>query len=271
MRFFWFLCFIIYGFSIDHSRLNAQNGVSIYISGIGINNVDSAKSVFGLNVIRYTISNTSYTEVGVRPKGSEFKIGNNNWVKMPDISLYIFHSENIPLTAYDSIRGRMYISLFNLYWDESFSMQSLIASGGIIDYRLVFDVYSPSTNADYTIYSPVVQILVPPATQQDAAALQYVIQQKSACPEMEYFFANFDASTLGCNYAYEYISDNFPETALAKVSKYYTALRNCRNHRSEINSLPEVKASIINTRNMLLSSDIPYIKQLANNLSCANN
>ena len=271
MKLFLVTFLIIFGLLNVHNSLNAQPNISISITNTNVNNVDSAKSVFGLNEIRYTILNKSAIQVKVRSKGSEFKIGNGNWVTMPVIDVTSSHGGNKILPFYGSVNGLRYVPIFNLYWDETFNMQSFAISGGIIDYRLVFGVYHGNTNTDTTFYSPVIHIVVPAATSEDASALQYVIQQKTTCPEMEYFFANFNASSLECDYAYEYLSANFPGTALGKVAKYKMAVRECLLRRSQINTLPEVKASIINTKNMLLSSDIPYVKQLAKNLTCANN
>ena len=269
MKLFLVTFLIIFGLLNGQSALNAQPNILISITNTNIINMDSAKSVFGLNEVRYTLLNTSNTKVRVRSEVSEFRVGNNSWVGMPDIRLHLSHGDDHPLLNNSSVIGLVYVPIFNLYLDESFNMQSFAVSGGTIDYRLVFAANDGIT--DSIFYSTVVHIVVPPATSQDAAALQYVIQQKSACPEIEYFFAGADLSTWECKYVYEYLAANFPETALGKVSKYIIALGECRNHRSEINDMPEVKATIINIRNMLQSSDIPYVKHLAKNLTCANN
>jgi hypothetical protein len=259
---------VIYGLSSGNNLINAQPGLSISIRTTNTDHVDAAKSLFGLNEIGCTILNTSVSQVKIRSAGSEFKIGNANWVKMPDISSSVTHYQGTSLPGNDSINGTIMVSLFNLYLDSIFNMEPLIASGGVVDYRVVYTVVDGNTVS--VIYSPVIHIVVPAATLQDAAALQYVIQQKSACPEIEYFFVVAGMSTYDCNYVYEYLIANFPETLLGKVSKYTMAQRECLLRRAQINSLPEVKASIINTRNMLLLSDIPYMKRLARDLDCAN-
>ncbi len=260
---------MIYGLSSVNSPINAQSGILFSIRTTNADNVDSAKSLFGLNEMGCTIFNTSVSQVKIRAEGSEFKIGNTEWVKNPDDFPSVTHYDGTLLHGNDSINSTIMVSLFSMYLDSIFNMESLMASGGVVDYRVVYTVVDGNTVS--VNYSPVIHIVVPTATLQDAAALQYVMQQKSACPEIEYFFAGVDMSTYYCNYVYEYLIANFPETLLGKVSKYTMAQRECLLRRAQINSLPEVKASIINTRDMLLSSDIPYIKRLARYLDCANN
>lgn len=263
------LIVVIYGLSSGHNPLHAQPNLSISILTTNTNNVDTAKSIFGLNEIGCTILNTSVSQLKIRVEGSEFKIGNTEWVRNPYDFPSVTHYDGTLLPGNDSINATIMISLFNLYLDSIFNMEPLVASGGVVDYRVVYTVNDGNTAS--VIYSPVIHIVVPAASLQDAAALQYVIQQKSACPEIEYFFVVAGMSTYGCNYVYEYLIANFPETLLGKVSKYTMVQRECLLRRAQINSLPEVKASIINTRDMLLLSDIPYIKRLARYLDCANN
>ncbi|MBL7782984.1 MAG: hypothetical protein JNM22_17270 [Saprospiraceae bacterium] len=260
---------VIYGLSSNNNPLHAQPNLSISILTTNVDHVDTAKSIFGLNEIGCTILNTSGSEVKIRVIRSECKNSNTNWLEIPDFSHTLSYAERPSLSSNASINVTIMVQLFNLYLEQSFNIEPLIASGGMVDYRVVYAAYDGNTES--VIYTPVIHIVLPAATPQDAAALQYVIQQKSACPEVEYFFAGINMSTHYCNYVYEYLIANFPETLLGKVSKYTMAQRECLLRRAQINALPEVKASIINTRDMLLQSDIPYMKRLARYLDCANN
>ena len=202
----------------------------------------------------------------MRYKGSELKFGNNNWVSMPETRHMFTDGGNISLRANDSLSLEFFVPLYDLYYNASFGMESVFISGGIIDYRVVFAITYGSTGS--TIYSPVTHIVVPPATVQDAAALNYVIQQKESCPELVNLFTFYNAFSTDCSYIYNYLSTNFPESALGQVARCKISIAKCRTYRSELDTMPEVKASIMDTRNMLLVSDIPYMKYLAKYLSC---
>ncbi len=190
---------------------------------------------------------------------------------MPDMTSYDACGGNdAAIRPFDSLQGFLYVPLYNLYLDDTFRMRSFVTTGGKIDYRLVYAVRYGLGTADTFIYSPTIQIGVPPATRQDRAALRYVIQEKSTCGELQYFFADADMTTLRCLYVYEYLAKNFPDSLLGKASAHKIALVNCLMNNQDLEALPKMKAAVIKTRDMLLNSGISYLQDRASELVCVN-
>jgi hypothetical protein len=258
-------------FLSNHHSLHAQ--ISITTPALEPAQIDSARSIFGMNAIRYEITNTlphGNTTTRIRLKRTEFREHNREWCIMPDLTSHeVCAGDYISLVPYRTEHGLVYVPLFNLYLDESIHIKSFATSGGTVDYRLVFDVDFGKESLN-SFYSPVIHIVVPPATRQDKAAFKYMQQQKTACPEVEYLFSDVDRSTLRCFYIYQYLAAHCPDSMPGKVSKYKIALRNCLNHRNELPSMPGMKKNINDTCNELNATGIKYLQDLAHEMSCAD-
>lgn len=262
-------CFIL----SNCSSITAQsNAISVTLLGNSLSNNDTAKCVFGLNRIRARIHRTDSDENSIcliAYRGSQYKIGHSNWVAMPLIDAFPADDYGTSISLEDTFLFDHDVKLYNLYYDENYSLNAFATTGGTIDYRLVFSSRKVGL-PDTIICSPLIHVWVPPATPQDIEALQYMVQQKSNCPELSYFFADINALTLRCLYVYEYLDAHFPNSVLGIVAKHKIADYKCLAHNQQLESVPEVKAEIMNVRELLLASDIPFIRSLVGKTACMN-
>jgi len=189
---------------------------------------------------------------------------------MPIVDAFPTDDYGTAIPIEDTIHFYHDVKFYNSYYDENYSLNSFATTGGLIDFRLIFSTRKAGFS-DSVIYSSPLHILVPPALQQDVSALQYISQQKETCPELIYFFSNSFCPTLKCYNTYEYLSTNFSDSILGKMSKQRLALISCKLYGPEINDMLEIKASIKNAKDILLDSDIEYLKDLAKYLICVEN
>jgi len=246
---------------------------SITLSGDSVPNCAFGLSKLDINILNQQPA--SYSYLGVKFIAMQVMLPNQDWIDLPipecairytDIDdRYVFRVDSVYSSTF-------YLNLFNLYLQDSTSRVNFLPSGGNISYRTIFNLSSQDGSISSVCYSSPKLITMPGASAQDLAAFNYLFMQKDSFPGILFFTSTSDASTGEYLSLYNYIIDNFPNSCLAQIAQYRSALLICLRYGADLNAYPSVKNNLLNIHTTLSNSNVQFIRDKSNDIfSCINN